>query len=88
MPGPQSAVFLLLLVAGFGVAIWRAVVSRRVAFRILAGLLAFVPAMLFGVAVVNKYYDYYQTWGSVTADFNSQGISSVPQIPALSLIHI
>ena len=82
MPGPQSAVFLLLLVAGFGVAIWRAVVSRRVAFRILAGVLAFVPAMLFGVAAVNKYYDYYQTWGSAWADLFSQGpaaqVAAVP----------
>ena len=50
MPGPQSAVFFLLLAVVFGVAIWRAVASRRIAFRVLAGVLAFLPAMLFGVA--------------------------------------
>jgi len=80
LPGPQSSVFFLLLVMVFAVAIWRAVVSRRVAFRILAGVLAFVPAMLFGVAAVNKYYDYYQTWGSAWADLFSQG----PAAPARS----
>ena len=73
MPGPQSAVIFLLLVVVFGVAIWRAVASRRIAFRVLAGVLAFLPAMLFGVAAVNKYYDYYQTWGSAWADLFSQG---------------
>ena len=31
--------------------------------RIIAACLAFIPAMAFGVAAVNKYYDYYQTWG-------------------------
>jgi enterochelin esterase-like enzyme len=52
------------------------------AWMLFAASLAFVPAMLFGVAAVNKYYDYYQTWGSVAADLGAQGISSVPQIPA------
>jgi hypothetical protein len=58
LPGPQSVAFFLLLVAAFAVAIWRAVASRRIALRVLAGVLAFLPAMLFGVAAVNKYYDY------------------------------
>src|SRR6266480_3808747 len=43
-------------------------IARQVAVRVLAAALAFVPAMLFGVAAVNKYYDYYQTWGSAAAD--------------------
>jgi enterochelin esterase-like enzyme len=77
-------VFFLLLVVAFAVAIWRAVVSRRLALRIAAGLLAFLPAMLFGVAAVNKYYDYYQTWGSAWADIFSQGppaqVAAVPGV--------
>ncbi|HEY2578462.1 MAG TPA: alpha/beta hydrolase-fold protein [Streptosporangiaceae bacterium] len=48
------------------------VVARQVVFRVLAACLAFVPAMLFGVAAVNKYYDYYQSWGAVVADFTNQ----------------
>jgi len=57
-------------------------VAKQPAVRVLAASLAFVPAMLFGVAAVNKYYDYYQTWGSAAADLSAQGVSSVPQIPA------
>src|SRR5215472_16325230 len=57
-------------------------IAKQPAVRVLAASLAFVPAMLFGVAAVNKYYDYYQTWGSVAADLSAQGVSSVPQIPA------
>jgi enterochelin esterase-like enzyme len=37
--------------------------------------------MMFGVAAVNKYYDYYQTWSAVAADIGSQGVSSAAQIP-------
>ena len=85
LPGPQSSVFFLLLVAAFAVAIWRAVVSRRVAFRILAGVLAFVPAMLVGVAAVNKYYDYYQTWGSMAADMTQQGAGAASGVPDVKL---
>jgi len=36
--------------------------------------------MVFGVAAVNKYYDYYQTWGSAIADLTSQGLSA-PVLP-------
>ena len=39
--------------------------------------------MLFGVAAVNKYYGYYETWGAVVADFTSRGVQSIPQAPAL-----
>ena len=57
-------------------------VTRQVAVRVLAAALAFVPAMLFGVAAVNKYYDYYQTWGSAAADLTATGLGDVPQLPA------
>jgi enterochelin esterase-like enzyme len=73
VPGPQSTVFFLLLLAVFAVAIWRAQVARKLVFRILAASLAFLPAMLFGVAAVNKYYDYYQTWGAAYGDLTNQG---------------
>src|ERR1700727_1637868 len=55
---------------------WMAL-TRQVVFRVLAACLAFIPAMLFGVAAVNKYYDYYQTWGAAASDLGGQGSSQV-----------
>ena len=83
---PQSpALFLLFMVVFIGF-IWWMVVARQVVFRVLAACLAFVPAMLFGVAAVNKYYDYYQTWGAVVADFTNQtpNVSKPIVIPGLT----
>jgi enterochelin esterase-like enzyme len=68
----------------FGALIVWAVVTKQLVFRILAACLAFVPAMLFGVAAVNKYYDYYQNWGTVVSDFiTSPGVPSLPKVPQL-----
>ena len=71
---PQSTVFLVLLVVAFGALMWWLIVSRRMLLRIIAACLAFIPAMAFGVAAVNKYYDYYQTWGAAIADVTNQGV--------------
>jgi hypothetical protein len=60
---PQSTVFLVLLVVVFGMVP-----------RIIAACLAFIPAMAFGVAAVNMYYDCYQTWGAAIADVTNQGV--------------
>jgi len=77
---PQStALFILLMVVFCGLLGWVAV-ARQPAFRVLAAALAFVPAMLFGVAAVNKYYDYYQSWSAIAADLGSQGVSSTVQV--------
>jgi enterochelin esterase-like enzyme len=65
-----------------GLVIWL-VLARQIVFRVLAACLAFIPAMLFGVAAVNKYYDYYQTWGSAAADFTNQGVASLPKVDQL-----
>jgi hypothetical protein len=55
--------------------------ARQVAFRVLAACLAFVPAMLFGVAAVNKYYDYYQTGypGEPADRINIMGVTTALQ---------
>lgn len=71
---PQSTVFLVLLVVVFGALMWWLIVSRQMVLRIIAACLAFIPAMAFGVAAVNKYYDYYQTWGAAIADVTNQGV--------------
>lgn len=60
---PQSTVFLVLLVVVFGALMWWLIVSRQMVLRIIAACLAFIPAMAFGVAAVNKYYDYYPDLG-------------------------
>jgi len=80
---PQSTVlFLLLLVVFVGLVAWMALVRQPV-FRVLAACLAFIPAMLFGVAAVNKYYDYYQTWGALAADLGGQGTTQVASAPTM-----
>ena len=77
---PQGTAFLVLLVLAFaGLITWLAM-TRRVVARVLAALLAFVPAAVFGIAVVNKYYDYYQTWGALYSDLSGSGAQAVPQL--------
>jgi enterochelin esterase-like enzyme len=80
---PQGTAFFLVLMVVFGGLVVWLVIAKQVVFRVLAACLAFVPAMLFGVAAVNKYYDYYQTWGSVAADFTNQGVAALPKVPQL-----
>jgi hypothetical protein len=74
---PQSTFFLVLLAVLFAALMWWLIVARRMLVRIVAACLAFIPAMTFGVAAVNRYYDYYQTWGAAFADVTNQG----PQAP-------
>jgi enterochelin esterase-like enzyme len=79
---PQSTTFFLLLMALFGATVLWAGLAKQPVFRLLAASLAFIPAMLFGVAAVNKYYGYYETWGAVIADFTNRGVQNIPQVPA------
>jgi enterochelin esterase-like enzyme len=72
VPGPQSTTFFLLLIVVFGGLMWWMAVAKQLVFRILAACLAFIPAMAFGVAAVNKYYDYYENWNSAISDFTGQ----------------
>ena len=85
MLGPQSTVLLVLLVAGFGALMWRMLVTRLALLRAVAVGLAFMLAMLFGVLAVNRYYDYYQSWGAAAADLTSQGVSTGVQVPVRAL---
>ncbi len=70
---PQSTAFFLLLLVIFASLICWLVLTRHVVLRVLAACLAFIPALAFGVAAVNKYYDYYQNWNSAIADVTSEG---------------
>ena len=79
---PQGTGFFLLLMVVFGgLLVWVAL-AKQVVFRVLAACLAFLPAMVFGVAAVNKFYDYYQTWGGMINDLTGQGVSSIPKYAA------
>jgi enterochelin esterase-like enzyme len=76
---PQgTGLFLLLIVVFGGLLVWVAL-ARQLVFRVLAACLAFLPAMVFGIAAVNKYYDYYQTWGGMINDLTGQGAGSIPK---------
>src|SRR6266566_9524818 len=82
---PQSTALFVLLIALFGVLMWRTLATRRAAFRVLVACLAFVPAMAFGVLAVNKYYGYYQTWGAMVADMTQTDASAAAQVPDVKL---
>jgi enterochelin esterase-like enzyme len=81
---PQGTLFFLLLMVAFGALVSWLVLTRQVVFRVLAACLAFIPAMVFGIAAVNKYYDYYQTWGALFSDVSGQA-QSIPHLSAASL---
>jgi hypothetical protein len=81
---PQGTLFFILLVLAFaGLVTWLAM-TRLVAVRVIAALLAFLPAAIFGIAVVNRYYDYYQTWGALFSDLGGSAGQSVPQLASAS----
>jgi len=82
---PQGTVFFLLLMVVFAALLVWVALAKQVVFRIFAACLAFLPAMAFGVAAVNKYYDYYQTWGSLISDLSNSGASSIPKVSAAGL---
>lgn len=82
---PQSTALFVLLVVIFGGLMWPTITARHTAFRVLAACLAFMPAMLFGVLAVNKYYGYYQTWGAVMADMTDQGLNTASRVPDITL---
>jgi len=81
---PQGTLFFLLLMVAFGALVTWLVLTKQVVFRVFAACLAFIPAMVFGIAAVNKYYDYYQTWGALFSDLSGQA-QSIPHLSAASL---
>ena len=82
---PQSTGLFVLLMVVFGALIWWLLAARQPALRLLAACLAFIPAMLFGVVAVNKYYGYYQTWGAALADLTNQGAATGTTAPPPAL---
>ncbi len=83
---PQSTALFVLLIVVFSALAWWMVVTRQPVFRLLAACLAFIPAMLFGVVAVNKYYGYYQTWGAALADLTNQGANTGSTTPPPAIV--
>jgi enterochelin esterase-like enzyme len=77
---PQGTLFFLLLMVVFAALLVWVALAKQIVFRIFAACLAFLPAMVFGIAAVNKYYDYYQTWGSLISDLSDSGGTSIPKV--------
>ncbi|MCO5970115.1 alpha/beta hydrolase [Actinoallomurus soli] len=83
MFGPQGFVTFTVLVASFMGALYWLVKTRLLALRMVAGVVAFAPAMLFGVALVNRFYGYYQSWDDAWRDLTNQAPAAVARVPDL-----
>ncbi|HUZ54327.1 MAG TPA: alpha/beta hydrolase-fold protein [Streptosporangiaceae bacterium] len=70
---PQSTTLFVLLLVLFAALMAWLIWAKSLVLRILVAFLAFIPAAFFGVVLVNKYYGYYQTWGSALADVTNLG---------------
>ncbi len=81
--GPQSYVIFGLFVAVFAAGIYLQRRSKHVVVRIAAAVMSFVAAALFGMAAVNRFYDYYQTWGNIAADITGSqpGVTALRTVP-------
>jgi enterochelin esterase-like enzyme len=79
---PQGNVFFLILIVAFGALLFWVAMAKQLVFRVFAACLAFLPAMVFGIAAVNKYYDYYQTWGALFNDLSNGGSGGIPKYSA------
>ncbi|WP_375500412.1 alpha/beta hydrolase [uncultured Jatrophihabitans sp.] len=77
---PNSVFLVIALLAVAAAAIAAAVRLRPVAVKVVAGVLAMVLSAGAGIAVVNDYYAYYQTWSQLSADLNGSysSFSSTP----------
>ncbi|HEY8301277.1 MAG TPA: alpha/beta hydrolase-fold protein [Jatrophihabitans sp.] len=66
---PNSVLLVILLFSGSIGALVLLVRHQAVVIRVGAGALALLFASVGGMAVVNDYYGYYQSWGQLNADF-------------------
>jgi enterochelin esterase-like enzyme len=67
---PDSIALVVVLLAAAAGGIAAAVLLRPVVVKVVAGALALVLAATGGMAVVNDYYGYYQTWSQLSADLS------------------
>jgi enterochelin esterase-like enzyme len=81
--GPQGIVVFALLMLLFAGALFWLVRVRHVALKVIAGVLAFPPAMMCGIALVNDFYGYYESWDDAWRDLTNQAPASVARVPDL-----
>jgi enterochelin esterase-like enzyme len=82
---PQSTFLFVLLTIAFGGLMWWMVATRRFPVRITAAVVAFAVAMMVGIMAVNKYFDYYQTWGAAITDLTGP-VQAGPQLPSSKVL--
>jgi Putative esterase len=83
---PQSTFVFVLLILGFAGLMFWMVRTRRVVLRVAAAFLAFVLAVQVGILSVNKYFDYYPTWGAAVDDIANPG-PAIAQVSDSSLVN-
>lgn len=66
---PDSTFLVVLLLLASGALVWVAIRFRHLAVKIGTGVLAVALAVMSGIAMVNDYYGYYQTWSQLASDF-------------------
>ena len=81
--GPQGFVVFAVFVLLFAGALYWLVRVRHTALKVVAGAMAFPPAMMFGVALVNNFYGYYESWDDAWRDLTNQAPASVARVPDL-----
>jgi enterochelin esterase-like enzyme len=81
--GPQGFVVFALLMLLFVGALFLLVRVRHLALKVIAGILAFPPAMMCGIALVNDFYGYYESWDDAWRDLTNQAPASVARVPDL-----
>jgi Putative esterase len=81
--GPQGYAIFTLLVLVFAAGFYVQHRTGNTALQVTAGLMSFVFAVAFGMLAVNKYFDYYQTWGDLYNDLTGTqaGVTSLPNLP-------
>ena len=67
---PDSVGLLVLLFLAAIGAVVAAVLLRHIAVKVVGGVLALALAATGGMAIVNDYYGYYQTWSQLSADLS------------------
>jgi len=85
--GPQSTFVLLVLIVAFGGLAYLLARPGHVALRVGAAVMAFAVSSVFGMALVNRFYDYYQTWTDLYNDMagKSPGEAALPPSGGKSL---
>src|ERR1700759_5117917 len=92
MLGPDSRLLTVLLIAVSAALLVAAIRLRLLPVKALCGGLSIVVAMTGGIAAVNYYYGYYNTWGAMWADFHGStgnlGVISATSTAAVESGHI